>query len=106
MVRSQKNKGTNNPMYGKTHSETTRNKIKEKIKNRIYDPKCRIYDKTSSNPTAKTYEVLKPDNSIITIKNLSHFCRENFLNYKELHKTLSGKAFSHKGFRVLSKSST
>jgi group I intron endonuclease len=93
--------GKLNPMYGKRHSEVTKQKIRDKALGRPSKQKGKVFPSNINNPTAKKYLIQLPDGSQVIIKNLSHFCRENNLTSTEMNKTFTGKARQHKGYRVI-----
>lgn len=67
-------KGNKHPQFGKPRTEETKQKIRQKAK--LREPN-RI----------KTYEILSPQNTKITITNLSKFCRENHLKFSSIYNT-------------------
>jgi hypothetical protein len=94
------------PMYGKTHSEKTKQKIsdaaKKRYKNRPHpvlgnklseERKCQIAEKNS-----KEYGLISPEGNPTKIKNLEKFARENNLSVNCLRHVLSGRNKSHKGW--------
>ncbi len=98
--------GELNPMYGKTQSEETKQKIsdaaKERYKNRPHpvlgnklseEQKSQIAERNS-----KEYELISPEGNPIKLKNLEKFARENNLSVNCLRHVLSGRNKSHKGW--------
>jgi group I intron endonuclease len=94
--------GASNPMYGKHHTQKTKNILSEKAKNRKYNPGCRKYLTGPNNPTAKTYIIETPESITIKVTNLKHFCLQNNLHQGEMRGTLKGRTKQHKGYRVVS----
>jgi hypothetical protein len=85
------NSGKNNGMFGKKHSDSTKELIRKKHEKYVY-----IVEKIKTNET-------------FIIKNLSLFCRDNGLHKNGLGTTLLGikkngrKYTQHKGYRIISK---
>lgn len=74
-------KGENSPNFGKKHTKEHRDKLAEK--------------------QSKTYQLISPLGELVTIKNLSNFCRENpLLSEACLRKVIQRKNKSHKGWRL------
>lgn len=73
-----------------------------KIKgNRIYSPNaCKFVtrDENIEAAKAKYFHAISPDGECMTIYNLAKFCRENKLNKSNMHKVLTGKNRSCKGW--------
>lgn len=95
-----------NPMYGKTHSKQTKQKISEAAKERYKNnPHPRLGNKLSeeqkskiAEKNSKEYELISPAGNLVKIKNLEKFARENNLSVNCLRHVLSGRNKSHKGW--------
>jgi len=84
-ILSEQNSGENNPMYGKTHSPETREKIRKKALERK--------DK-------KIYKLKNPNGEIIIFENFKEFCDKNDLNSGGVGNVLRGKYIQHKGWTL------
>ena len=89
--------GEDNPMYGKHHTDITKDKIKNSLigKKHTEDHKIKI-----ARSLAKySYKIIKPDETIEIIKNLAKYCRENNLSSSSMYGVIKGKCTQHKGYR-------
>jgi len=99
--------GELNPMWGKTHSEETkqkqRNKRKEWFKNNQSPnkgkPCLESTKKALSDKNSKEYKLLSPEGNIVEIKNLTKFAKENNLSIGCLQHVVNGRNKSHKGWK-------
>ena len=89
--------GKNNPMYGKTHSKQTRQKMSKNISGKN-NHRYGVVGK--NNPCSKLYKIIYPDGSIKIITGLNHFCKLNNLNRGCMNKVLAGSASHHKQFKA------
>lgn len=48
---------------------------------------------------AKTWSIVSPTGEVLTVTNLSKFCKENNLNTSSMYEVMSGKRRTHKGYR-------
>jgi len=93
--------GSLNPMYGKSHSAETKKKQSESAKNRIRTKTWKLSDAQKlniSNKNSKTYKIKHPNGDILTITNLTKYCKENGLNGIMMSRVSRGVAISHKGY--------
>lgn len=107
--------GNKNGFYGKKHSKETKNKLSKhftgckmskETKNKMSKSQTgrkhsdeTIRKKSESN-SKFTYEIKYPDGSIIIIKSLRNFCKDNNLSTSALFGVLSGKRKHHKGLTI------
>ena len=98
--------GSDNPMFGKTHSEKTKQKISNKCKEwhknnvnprkgSVCSEKCKLI---ISEANSKEYTLLSPTKELVIVKNLSKFADDNNLNVGCLYHVVSGRNKSHKGW--------
>ena len=107
--------GNKNPFYGKTHSEETKDKIRNRDKSffnsKEYKEKQRINSSGKNNPMCGSswtnrqietnvcsYVVTYPDNHTEVIINLNDFCRRHNLSAGNMCSTSVGKRKHTKGF--------
>lgn len=69
------------PMFGKHHSENTRNKLRD--------------------AAAKEYKLVSPTGDVLVIKNLKQFCENNNLKVDSMRQVISGRAKSNLGWKTL-----
>jgi len=81
--------GVNNPMYGKTHSNQSKELMRQKALKREWLP----------TPTIKKYLVDHPDGYREVVFNLNKFCRERNLNHSNLYATANNPKLRCKGFK-------
>ena len=81
MIKSMGMKGDKNPMYGKTHSKNTKNKM--------------------SKSSSKSYIVMSPFGEEYKITNLKKFCENNNLDNGTMSAVASGKRKHHKGWKCI-----
>lgn len=48
---------------------------------------------------AKTWQIVSPKGKVLTVTNLSKFCKEKGLNTSSMYEVMSGKRRIHKGYR-------
>jgi hypothetical protein len=83
-------KGEKNPMYGKRHSEETKQKISRMRKGKNTKP-----------PTHTTeYEFISPEGELIKGKNIAEFARIYNLNVSALYDIKRGKRKQYNGWRL------
>ncbi|AUS01715.1 hypothetical protein NVP1291O_01, partial [Vibrio phage 1.291.O._10N.286.55.F6] len=71
--------------------------------NRQYSPDACTFVSAQENvekAVAMNFSAISPDGGIVNIYNLAKFCRENNLNKANMHKVLTGKNKSCKGWRM------
>lgn len=95
---------------GKHHSESSKKKISEKNILRFKDPKNReLVSKNTKigmaksdyvSRVSKTITLKNFNGNIITVKNISKFCRDNYLTNANIYKLLKGEIYQHKGWRL------
>lgn len=73
--------GEKNGMYGKTHNEETKEKVRTKM-------------------SKYTYEITTPLNEIVTCISLRKFCSDNKLNRTLMRKVAKGEIFDYNGYKV------
>ena len=84
--------GKNNPMYGKKHSEETKDRMASKKLGR------KVPDKYL-NHLISNWLVTYPNGNRVVIRNLKKFCRENGLSQGNMAKVNVGKCNNHKGYK-------
>lgn len=116
-------KGENNPMYGKTHTEEAREKIRNTHIDRTWDDELKLkksnsmkgednhfYGKTHNEDTKekiikrhyKMWRFVSPTGEIVEeYTTLRKFCEKYSLDRKALYNVIKGKAKHHKGWTVL-----
>ena len=82
----------NNPFKGKFHTEETKEKMRgkkvdEKVKQKLSELNCKLECK-----------LINPEGEIFFIKNLPQFCKKTNLSYCSMHRVVSGKRKTHKGW--------
>jgi hypothetical protein len=93
--------GEKNPFYGKQHNEETKRIIGEKNKGKLKGIKLSEEHKLKiSISNLKTYQFLNPEGELITINNLTQFCKENNIDKSGFYKLLNGSFTQHKGWRI------
>lgn len=99
--------GELNPMFNKTQSHATKEKIKEKALERykngfvspLLDKKLTESRKKSiSERNSKTFTLKTPLGDIIEIRNLEEYCRNTQLNPIMMSRVSRGMAKSHRGY--------
>ena len=89
--------GDNNPFYGQTHTEETREKMRESARNRA---NTSFAEKQRVVQAKKSYRFTNPDGCVIIINgSLNAFCKENGLNTGAMCQLAQGKVNQHKGWR-------
>lgn len=71
--------------------------------NRIYSPDaCSVVSSQDNNEKcrAKHWTLESPDGEIVNIYNLSRFCRDNGINYSNLHAVAMGKRLTCSGWKL------
>ena len=76
---SKSRRGKGNGMYGKHHSEETKQKL--------------------SKMFSKVWKITYPGGENLIVKGLNGFCKDNNLDTGHMIKVAKGKAKSHKGFK-------
>ena len=110
LEKSKKISGINNPFFGKTHSEESKNKMSENKKNKYIGEKNPFYGKSHTNETKKIlsdYVKDKLKNKIIMIDDENNIIKEftltteinNFLNVKWYYNSLRYCLNKNKKFR-------
>lgn len=114
-ILSEQMSGSGNPMFGKVHSEKTRNKISnarigvntntseliERKRNKWlsnnpnYNPEIR---QRMNEKQSKNYIVIDPSGNTIEVKNLKQFCIENNLHNGNMCSVAKGKLNHYKGW--------
>jgi hypothetical protein len=101
--------GPDNPMFGKSHSKQTRDKISEKAKARAQDPNY-INPNKGNKLTEEHKQIISERNSriflfkygkagnIFKITNLSKFCRDHKLSECSMRHVSKGRYKQHKGY--------
>lgn len=77
-------KGSNNPMYGKTHNKSTRNKMSKSLKGN----------------GAKEFVIIHPNGTEEKIKSLKTWCELNQIKYNSLYVQCVSLRKTHKGYRI------
>lgn len=99
--------GELNPMWGKKHSDETKAKQSKKRKEWFENNKnpnkgkpCPDNTKIKlSEKNSKEYKLISPEGSIVKIKNLTKFAKDNNLSIGCLHQVVSGRNKSHRGWK-------
>jgi hypothetical protein len=89
-------RGELNPMWGKKHSDETRQKIAERNKQYSQTPKGKAMN--SSNAQLYLYELIDPDGEVYVTTNLFDFAKQYHLTNSSLNKVVHGKQGNHKGW--------
>jgi len=86
------NRGEKNPFFGKKHTEETKEKMRaKKLSNKTKEKLSEINCKLKCN-------IISPDGEIFFTENLPKFCREVGICYCGMHRVVSGKRKTHKGW--------
>ena len=89
-------RGELNPMWGKEHSEGTRQKIAERRRQYSQTPEGKIMNKLKSQ--LYLYELIDPDGEVYVTENLFDFAKQYNLANASLNKVVHGKQGQHKGW--------
>ena len=89
-------RGELNPMWGKEHSEETRQKIAERRKQYSQTPEGKIMNKLKSQ--LYLYELIDPDGEVYVTENLFDFAKQYQLANSSINKVVHGKQASLKGW--------
>ena len=84
--------GDKNWMYGKIHSESTKQQISKSMKGKVQSEE-------HIKKRSKSFIVISPDGSVIEGINLSKFCKKYNLNLSNMSSVLSSKRIQHKGWK-------
>lgn len=81
-----------NPFKGKYHTEETKEKLKGKkvseiTKQKLSELNCKLECK-----------LINPEGEVFFAKNLPQFCKKTNLSYCSMHRVVSGKRKTHKGW--------
>jgi hypothetical protein len=87
-------RGELNPMWGKEHSEETRQKISERNKIHYNKPENKIKNKLKAQKYL--YELIDPAGKVYITENLWEFSKQYNLTNASLSKVVHGKALHHK----------
>ncbi len=97
--------GENNPMFGKTHSKETRQKISQNLpdfsgsKNHNFGKSISEEQKRKISKTlSKSYYILDPCGKLILVDNVRDFCLQNGLDQVNIYAVISGKSKSYKDY--------
>ena len=91
-------RGELNPMWGRRHSEGTRQKIAERAKQYSQTPKGKAMNRL--NAQRYLYELVDPDGEVYVTDNLFDFAKQYDLTNSSLNKVAHGKQGAHKGWTV------
>jgi hypothetical protein len=91
-------RGELNPMWGRQHSEGTRQKIAERSKQYSQTPKGRAMNRLKAQ--RYLYELIDPDGEVYVTDNLFNFAKQYNLINSSLNKVAHGKQCTHKGWTV------
>ena len=84
--------GEKNSFFGKKHTEETKEKMRaKKLSNKTKEKLSEINCKLKCN-------LISPDGEIFFTENLPKFCREVGICYCGMHRVVSGKRKTHKGW--------
>ena len=89
-------RGELNPMWGRRHSEGTRQKIAERAKQYSQTPKGKAMNRL--NAQRYLYELIDPDGEVYVADNLFDFAKQYNLINSSLNKVVHGKQGAHKGW--------
>ena len=89
-------RGELNPMWGKEHSEGTRQKIAERRRQYSQTPEGKIMNKLKSQ--LYLYELIDPDGEVYVTDHLFDFAKQYNLTNGSLNKVIHGKQRQHKGW--------
>ena len=89
-------RGELNPMWGRRHSEGTRQKIAERAKQYSQTPKGKAMNRL--NAQRYLYELIDPDGEVYVTDNLFDFAKQYNLINSSLNKVVHGKQGAHKGW--------
>jgi hypothetical protein len=84
-------------MWGKEHSEETRQKIGDRRKQYSQTSEGRIMNKLKSQ--LYLYELIDPDGEVYVTENLFDFAKQYQLTNSSLNKVVHGKQASYKGWK-------
>ena len=90
-------RGELNPMWGKEHSEETRQKIAERRRNYSQTPEGKVMNKLKSQ--LYLYELIDPNGEVYVTENLFDFAKQYQLTNSSLNKVIHGKQAHHKGWK-------
>lgn len=117
---SEAQKGKPSPMKGKKHSEESKEKIRQKLKdtppvfteerrasisqrtkeswaNGVFSTE-KYREQLSQSLCKHQYELVSPDGKVHVITNIAKFAKERNLDYSSLYKVMRGKLKSYKGW--------
>jgi len=89
-------RGDLNPMWGRQHSDETRQKIAERRKQYSQTPEGKIMNKLKSQ--LYLYELIDPNGEVYVTDNLFDFAKQYGLTNGSLNKVVHGKQGHHKGW--------
>ena len=96
VMMSERFTGENNPFYGQTHTEETKEKMRTAARNRGQEWREKLSKANANN----TYNFLNPEGECVTIRgSLNFFCKENNLNTGAMCQVHKGNHAHHKGWR-------
>jgi hypothetical protein len=90
-------RGELNPMWGKEHSEETRQKIAERRRRYSQTPEGKVMNKLKSQ--LYLYELIDPNGEVYVTENLFDFAKQYQLTNSSLNKVIHGKQAHHKGWK-------
>lgn len=88
--------GSNNPMFGKHHTEEAKKKMSI---NSSGDNHPMFGIRGENHCLSKSFVIIYPDGYIKNIKGLKNFCKINNLDSSAMRKVAQGKQKQHKGFK-------
>jgi len=88
--------GKLHPMYGKNHTEETRERMRDFHRNNYENSIKNI--KRLADLNSKIWSITTPTGEKLIIKNLNNWCKENNLDSSCMSKVLLGKRKQHKGY--------
>lgn len=101
--------GKNNPRFGCVVDETTREKIRASNKklveaglvdySNLKGPVTEEGKNAISRANAREFKFLNPDGVVVTVFNLTKFCKENGLSVGAMGHVNKGRNLQHKGWR-------
>ena len=89
-------RGELNPMWGRRHSDETRQKIAERGKQYSQTPEGKAMKRL--NAQRYLYELIDPDGEVYVTDNLFDFAKQYDLTNSSLNKVAHGKQGTHKGW--------
>ena len=89
-------RGELNPMWGREHSDETRQKIAERRRQYSRTPEGKIMNKLKSQ--LYLYELIDPDGEVYVTDHLFDFAKQYNLTNASLNKVVHGKQGQHKGW--------